>query len=123
MEGLAGNAHISFEGSLNTLGLSKLAGASDTETTLLKRGTISPKQDFVVFPLEPTVTREILQRLGPSVPKSILHIQVEKAGVLELATYDNFHPDCLYLGKAVTENLLESLLSQGVLVPAARGRD
>ena len=123
LEGLAGNAHISFEDNLSALRLSGISGASEAETAVLKRGTVWPKQDFVVFPLEPSVAKEILQSLGPSVPKSILHIQVEKAGVLEFAAYDSFHPDCLYLGKAVTENVLESLLSQGVLAPVARGRD
>ncbi len=122
MEVLAGDAHISFEGNLSALGLYKVTGASEAETTVLKRGTIWPKQEFLVLPLEPSVTQEILQRLGISVPKSILHIQVEKAGVLEFGAYDNFHPECLYLGRAVTEKLLESFLSLGVLAPAARGR-
>ena len=122
MDVLAGNTHISFEGSLGAVQLSGVPGASEAETPVLKRSTTWPKQDFVVVPLEPSTTQTILSKLGGSVPKSIIHVQIEKAGVLEFGAYDNFHPECLYIGKVVTEKLLESLSSQGVLVSAGRAR-
>ena len=52
MKVLAGEAHISFEGDLHGFGLYNLPGASSDETSVLKRNTLWPKQDFVVLPLE-----------------------------------------------------------------------
>jgi len=45
MEALAGDAHLSFEGDLSGSQVMKIAGASDQETTTLKRSTSWPKQD------------------------------------------------------------------------------
>jgi len=115
MEELAGNAHMSFEGSLSHLKLATIPGASDEETPALKRNTIWPKQDFIVVPLEPSLEKTILSTIGETLPKSIIHIQIEKAGTLEFGAYDNFYPECIFFGRAVPQTLLESLISQGVL--------
>jgi len=120
MDGLAGNAHISFEGSLGAVELSDVPGASEAETPTLRRNTTWPKQDFVVVPLEPSTTQTILSKLGGSVPKSIIHVQIEKDGVLEFGAYDNFHPECLYMGRAVTEKLLESYNLRRAVGPESR---
>jgi hypothetical protein len=103
MEELAGNAHISFEGDLGSSKLTSISGASGEETSLLKRNTIWPKQDFVVLPLEPAMGKPILSALGGSIPKSVRHIQIEKSGVLEFGAFDNFYPECLFLGKALSK--------------------
>jgi len=115
MDKLAGDAHISFEGELRNLKLLLIPGASEQETTVLKRNTTWPKQDFVVLPLESSVGESILLAIGKTVPRSVLHIQVEKAGVLEFGAYDRFHPECMYFGSTLDSEFVGSLISQGVL--------
>jgi hypothetical protein len=122
MKELAGNAHISFEGNLGSSKLTSISGASEKETSVLKRNTIWPKQDFVVLPLERAMSRPILSALGGSIPKSVLHIQIEKAGVFEFGAFDNFHPECLFFGEGLSKDFLDSLVSQGLLKPQAKSR-
>jgi hypothetical protein len=115
MEELAGNAHISFEGDLRNLRLSNFPGASEAETAALKRNTLWPKQDFIVLPLEPSTGKAIISAIGGTVPGSIIHVQIEKSGVLEFGAYDNFHPECIYFRSGVGHEFLESMVSQGLL--------
>ena len=115
MDKLAGNAHISFEGNLSNLGLLRFPGASEEATGVLKRNTLWPKQDFIVVPLESSMSKAILSAIGGVVPRKIIHIQVEKASILEFGAYDNFSPGCVFFGSAVGQELIESLVSQGVL--------
>lgn len=89
---LAGSAFVSFEGDLSGTALIEVTGASGDETKALKRNTLWPKQDFVVLSLEADTVGSIMSAVGGTVPRSILHIQVEKEGLLELGLYDNFAP-------------------------------
>jgi hypothetical protein len=115
MEELAGDAHISFEGDLQGLALKSVQGASEHETSALKRNTIWPKEDFVVLPLEPAKGKAILLALGGNVPRAVIHIQIEKANTLAFGAYDNFDPNCIFFGSAVPMALLEKLEADGVL--------
>lgn len=115
MEELAGNAHISFEGDLKRLALQHLPDASNDPTEALKRNTLWPKQDFIIVPLEPSMSKNILAAIGGTVPKSIIHIQIEKNGVLEFGAYDNFHPESIYLGKALDQGIIDSLVAEGII--------
>jgi hypothetical protein len=58
--------------------------------------------------------------LGGTIPRSVLHIQIEKNGQREFGAYDSFHPDCIFLGYALTENFVYSLVSAGLLTPIMR---
>jgi hypothetical protein len=122
MEALAGDAHLSFEGDLSGFRVMKIAGASDQETTTLKRNTSWPRQEFVVVPLEPEIIPEVLPAIGGNVPKRILHIQIEKSGCLEFAAYDRFHPECIVFGRAISRDLIDELVSQGVMNSEAKGK-
>jgi hypothetical protein len=77
---LAGTAEVSFEGDLHMTTLFDVAGASSDETKVLKRGTLSPKQDFVVLPLESKTVGPIMAAVGGTVPRGIIHLQVQKEG-------------------------------------------
>jgi hypothetical protein len=121
MEVLAGGAHISFEGDLRGFRLLNIAGASDQETLALKRSTRWPIQQFIVVPLEPTTVCSVLSAIGGSVPRRILHVQIEKSGKIEFAAYDRFYAGCLVFGPAVSRGLIDGLVSQGVLRSASVG--
>ena len=119
MNELAGDAHISFEGNLSGLTLVSIAGASEEPTAVLKRNTLLPKQDFVVVPLEPSTVKQIVSAIGGAVPRTIIHIQIEKNGQLEFGAYDNFHPECIYFGSFVKEAVMDLLISRNVVKPSA----
>jgi|SRR5215467_751495 len=123
MEELEGNAHVSFEGSLRSLPLASYPGICSEPTEALKRNTLWPKQDFVAIPLDASSSKKIFAALGGGVPKSVLHVQIEKNGVLEFGAYDNFHPECIFFGSAVTNRLLESLVSKNIIQPLAEERN
>src|SRR5215470_5043673 len=88
MEELEGDAHVSFEGDLRTLRLSSYPDVSDEPTAALKRNTIWPEQGFIVVPLEPHSGKKIMAALGGVVPKAVIHVQIEKSGVLQFGAYD-----------------------------------
>ncbi len=115
MKELAGSAHISFEGDLSGCRFSEMAGATFTPTAVLERNTLSPIQDFVIVPLEPSTEDAIMASIGGSIPESVIHILIEKLGRLEFAAYDNFHPECIYLGSGVRPEFIDEMLSQGHL--------
>jgi hypothetical protein len=115
MENFSGGAHISFEGDLKALGLSNIPGASKDETETLKRNTTWPKQDFIVLPLESSSSKAIVSAVGGTIPKSIIHVQIEKGGSIQFAAYDNFHPQCIVFHPAMDKAILESLVSEGVI--------
>jgi len=115
MEELEGNAHISFEGNLRALRLSGLPGASFQPTSTLKRNTLQPEQDFLVLPLEAASGKKIYAALGGIIPKTVLHVQVEKNGTLQFGAYDRFHPECIFFGTAIRQELIDLLVSGGVL--------
>ncbi|CAN5402508.1 hypothetical protein BH10ACI4_BH10ACI4_12650 [soil metagenome] len=112
---LAGSAIVSFEGSLSETGLLNLPSASADETKVLKRNTLWPKQDFVVLPLEVESIGPIMAAVGGTVPRGILHIQVEKAGQLQLGLYDNFAPNAMLFGPALTPQLIASFQNNGLI--------
>jgi len=59
----------------------------------------------------------IMSAIGGTVPKAIIHIQIEKSGVLQFAAYDHFHMESIVFGGAVKPAVIESLLTQHVLRP------
>ena len=112
---LAGAAHVSFEGDLSSTSLFEVAGASGDETRVLKRNTLSPKQDFVVLPLEREMVGPIMAAVGGTVPRGIIHIQVQKEGRLQLGLYDNFAPKAMFFGPRLTPTFFAALQEAGTL--------
>jgi len=87
----------------------------DTETTVLRRNTIWPKQDFVVIPLELSTGPILLSAFGDGIPSRIVHVQFERNGVLEFAADDNFDPESLLLGPSFEKGFFNTLVEQGLL--------
>src|SRR5271156_1916199 len=112
---LAGVAQVSFEGNLSGTSLSDVAGASSDETQVLKRNTLWPKQDFVVLPLEAEMVRPIMAAVGGTVPRGLIHVQVQKDGRLQLGLYDNFAPEFMFFGPGLTPSFIATLQEDGVL--------
>jgi hypothetical protein len=99
---LAGNAHVSFEGHLS----------------------MAPTLDFVVLPLEERTVRPILDALPQGkIFRGIIHVQVEKDGVLAFGAYNSFSPGCVATGAAVPVSLLEQLKKRGIIESFAEGKE
>jgi hypothetical protein len=114
---LAGAAFVSIEGDLSGTSLVRVSGASGDESELLKRNTLWPKQDFILLPLEVETVEQIVAAVGGTVPSGILHIQIQKDGRLEFGSYDNFSPNGMFLGPALTPSFINRLRTDGVLSP------
>jgi hypothetical protein len=116
MEELAGDARMSLEGDLSQCRLGEDIIVGRDETHVLKRNTLSPRQDFVVLRLTPeTVAPIFKQVMAAGLKRAIIHVQIERNGVLELGAYDNFHPECVVTGPGVSAALLEELKSKNVI--------
>jgi len=61
--------------------------------------------------------QKILSAISGAVPQRIIHIQIEKDGVLQFGAYDNFDPECLFFGAALDQEFVDSLVSEGILTP------
>ena len=107
---------MSLEGDLSHCRLTDDLILTRDDTTVLKRHTIWPKQDFVVLRLTPETFAPIYKQvMAAGLKRAIIHVQVERDGVLELGAYDNFHPDCTTTGPGVSVTLLDELKSTNVL--------
>ena len=54
-----------------------------------------------------------ISRIG--LREDIVHVQIEKDGRLELAAYDNLHPQCVVTGPAIAARILAELQAAGVV--------
>ena len=107
---------MSLEGDLSKCKFADEMVVSRDEIGLLKRSTLYPRQDFVVLRLEPENIAPIFKNvLAAGLSRAIIHVQIEHGGVLQLGAYDNFHPDCVVAGPAVSKSLLAELKSKQVL--------
>ena len=114
---LVGDTFVSFEGDLTDTGLDLLPNSSSRETKILRRGTLVPRQDFVVLPLDAEQLDPILSCVLPEarIVHNVLHVQIEKAGGLCFGAYDQFHRDHVVASTAVPDALLDRLVEKGVL--------
>ncbi len=66
--------------------------------------------------LEPATVAPILKGImAAGLSRAILHVQIERGGVLQLGAYDNFDPECVMTGPAVDATLLAELKAAGIL--------
>lgn len=117
MRKLAGNAHISFEGDLSRCTFPAELRPSTKETDILARNTLEPRQDFLVVSLEHETIQPVLDVILPNnrYLRDIIHIQIEKDGVLQFGSYDNFHKECIVAYSAVPTALLDQMTESGVI--------
>lgn len=114
-----GRVRVSLEGDLQTLRLHEISGAVFQPDNILKRGTISPPQDFFVTHVTDEVLKLLKNRISEydfcEEAEIITHVQVEENGELILGAYDNFHSDASFLSVEVPTVFLEKLKEKGVL--------
>ena len=116
MEFLAGDfSFVSFEGRFSDLPLASFPEVSNHETKLLKRNTLWPEQDFVVVPLRPGTWEALRSALGTFPFKRVLHVQIERNGVLEFGAYDNFSTMSLFFGRSLEHTLIPELIKADIL--------
>jgi hypothetical protein len=115
MEEFAGG-RMSLEGDLSRCNFPDDMVLAREEAGILRRNTLFPRQDFVVLRLEPETVAPIFQAvMAAGLSRAIIHVQIERAGVIQLGAYDHFHPKCVVTGPDVSAMLLSELQSAGVL--------
>jgi hypothetical protein len=115
MAELAGG-RMSLEGDLSRCNFPDAVVLAREEMGILRRNTLFPRQDFVVLRLEPETVAPIFKAvMAAGLVRAIIHIQIERAGVMQLGAYDNFHPECVVTGPDVSAALLSEMHSSGVL--------
>jgi hypothetical protein len=123
---LAGGAEVSFEGELSCCDFKRLPKSSSEETVVLRRNTRSPRQDFVVLPLELDTLKSIVDEVLPGgrIVRQIIHVQISKLGYLAFGAYDNFHRDCTVAFDPLLVPRLDALCATGVIrsYSATRGQ-
>jgi hypothetical protein len=116
MDEFAGGGQISLEGDLSQCKFADDLVVSVEAMGLLVRNTLFPRQDFIVLRLEPeTVAPIFKQVMAAGLSRAIIHVQIERAGVLQLGAYDNFDNGCVVTGPGVSAALLAELKSKNVL--------
>jgi len=116
MQELAGKSTISFEGDLSHCRFIEDLIERYDRVAALHRNTMWPKRDFVVLRLATENVEKIYEQvMAAGLKHAIVHVQIERRGVLELAAYDNFHPDCTTTGPGVRVALLNQLKDARVL--------
>jgi hypothetical protein len=107
---------MSLEGDLSRCHFPDDLVLAREETGLLRRGTLYPRQDFVVLRLDPGDIETLFDQVtAAGLSQAILHVQIEVAGVLQLGAYDNFHPRCVVTGPRVSVALLSEMTAKGIL--------
>ena len=120
MRELAGDdARISFEGRLSQTELNSIAGVSfEEKNKLVREGTSFPPLDFLVLPLTsqtiPKIEKAIVSKITFSY-EEIVHIQIEKQGLLAFGAYDGFHEECVIASRAIPVAFLNQLVRDKVL--------
>ena len=66
--------------------------------------------------------RQIISAICGTIPGAIIHIQIEKDGQVRFGAYGNFYPESIYLGGAVDESVIQSLVSQNIMRPYTERR-
>jgi hypothetical protein len=119
MEALAdNNGKLSLEGYLCKTELARIEAVSHEETEVLKRGTLQPRLDFLVLALTPQTVPAIKKAIHSKIAfggNGIIHVQIEKAGKLSFAAYDDFHPECTIAYSGVSPEFLQELVETRVL--------
>ena len=112
---LIGDSLMSIEGHLSQYQFDGRDVVARQETGILKRSTVSPQFDFAVLRLEGDTIDRVFKGLVALGFNAIVHVQIERNGILELGAYDNFHPQCVATGPGISSSLLEELQSANVI--------
>jgi hypothetical protein len=111
------DCYLSLEGDLSRFDSTLIPGTSHMPTTLLRKYTISPVQDFVILPVTAAtsdlVSLRVLSQVG--LKHHIIHIQIASESRLVLGAYDNFHRECVWIDAAIGQEGITSMLDSGII--------
>jgi len=121
-----GEAHASFEGKISALNLDEVPGATSCETPGLKP-IDGPPFDFLVVPINPATIAILKKKLSaPNVlgaKGSVNHTHLAVGAQPVFEAFDNFHGECSVITRMFPLDLLEAMLSNGILRSVQRFPD
>lgn len=112
---LLDNSHILLEGNLSACDLSAIPGAAV--------GIVEPFRsqsgggDAVTLPISEQTIQMVKTCLLPGgrIIRDIAAIQIEQAGQVQFMAADHFHHECVSVGNAILEPLLQELVASGII--------
>lgn len=114
-----GVAFASFEGTLTSLQLHEVPGASNSVTAALTREDKEQISDFWTVPINERTIKALKKKL--SMPRTlgkdgvVVHTQLATEEQLISSACDNFHNECVRVWTIVPLPLLEELQRKGVI--------
>ena len=114
---LVGDAQVSFEGDLSRCDFSGLEEYKISPFGELHRINTEPGSDYAAYALDGDSIEVIARWLvNPDCAiEAIDHIQIQKEGALQVLIGDNFDDECVSVGPLVSVEILERLLSEGII--------
>jgi len=108
---------ISLEGSFDILHFNNFEDIKYENYQKHKRNTTYPIQSFVVFPLTDNnlnLLEKFFHNIG--IKKNIEHLIITYEDNIVFATYDNFHPKCIYFSDTFNLDLLKKLKNDKYII-------
>ncbi len=112
---LGTDASMSLEGDLRRCRFPEAVIVSRSACPPLVRDTLWPKQDFVILRLTPDSVEPIFgQIMAAGLERAILHVKIQRGGLLQFSAADNFGYGC-WTGPNVRAEFLEQLVKEGLV--------
>ena len=75
------------------------------------------KPERIVLPIEAETLDRLKRQLIPNagLRHRVWHVLIEKGGDLVFASYDNFHPDCVWVSDSFPQEVIRSLADQRLI--------
>jgi hypothetical protein len=114
MRELADNARIMLEGDLSACDFAAIPGRVEGVVEPFRR---EYEGEAVVLPISEQTITTIKAQLLPygRIVRDVGAIQIEQNGELQFVAADQFHRECVSVGHAVRESVLQELVTVGIL--------
>jgi hypothetical protein len=108
---------VSIEGDLSHHLFPPELGPQFQPSTMLRRNTVWPVQDFVILPLTPSTARRTVRALLPGghLPRNVLHLLIARHDELLFISNDRFEKGAVFVSSLFPRLLLDILVTNGTL--------
>ncbi len=117
---IEGDAVMSMEGDLGRCSFDQLEGYKPEPVPPLKKNTLwsTGRHDFAAIPLNETNRRIVIENILPrvGVRNHVDHIEIAQNGIKIFGSYDNFHPECVWLDSSIGEGILPAMLNERIIL-------
>jgi hypothetical protein len=117
---IEGDAFMSMEGDLSRCSLEEFEGFGAEPIPPLKKITLaaSGRHDFAVISINEANKKRLIESLLPriGIRANVWHIEIARNGIKIFGSYDNFHPECVWLDQSLGEEMVKTMLNEKVIL-------